>query len=387
MYRILFSLGLLLLPLMAPAAPQVEIPFYTERCLIPYDPGMRPGQVGDINTATITRFYAFLERSPHQMLLRGLEQEKVRLGLNDWLFFRLAEQTVATIFRDYGEVERTLINWFLLSKSGYDARITFRQDQVYLCVFTREKIFEAPMIRDQGRTFVNLSEIGRPTQEQSPVYLLDYVPNPRGQAFSFSLRKMPRFRAEIEQKYLKFTFKDSLYHWPVQINRTLIRLMEDYPFINEIEYLQAPMSNLLLNSLVPQMKLAVRQMPVTEAVQFMAVFTRSAFRYMEDKSYFGRSKPMIPDEVLHYPFSDCEDRSALFYALVKHILDLPMVIVAYPDHLTVGVHLPDTPGEAIYFRGNRYLVCDPTGPYDSAEIGKIPRELKGSPYEIIHHFE
>ena len=64
-----------------------------------------------------------------------------------------------------------------------------------------------------------------------------------------------------------------------------------------------------------------------------------------------------------------------------------MVLLAYPEHLTVAVHLPHTPGEAIVYKSKRYLVCDPTGPYNSSEIGKIPKELKGSPYEIIHHYQ
>ena len=95
---------------------------------------------------------------------------------------------------------------------------------------------------------------------------------------------------------------------------------------------------------------------------------------------------MIPDEVLHYPVSDCEDRSALFYALVEQTLKLPMVLIAYPDHLSVGIYLPQVRGETIYYQGKQYLYCDPTGPDNSLEIGRIPADLKGVPYEIIHSF-
>ena len=48
---------------------------------------------------------------------------------------------------------------------------------------------------------------------------------------------------------------------------------------------------------------------------------------------------MIPDEVLHYPVSDCEDRSALYFALVRDLLNLPVVAIAYNDHLSVAVAL------------------------------------------------
>ena len=83
---------------------------------------------------------------------------------------------------------------------------------------------------------------------------------------------------------------------------------------------------------------------------------------------------MIADEVFFYPYSDCEDRSALFYALVRELLDLPMIVVAFPDHLTVAVSLEEElPGAVISYQGRRYYICDPTGPVNSSEIGIFPK--------------
>ena len=367
-------------------AERTLVRFYSELVELEYDKSILPRQDLKISGPAISRFYTQLERSQYQSLLRGLQSKKEELQLNDWLYFRLCQQATQQIYKNRKKQEQLIFIWFLLNQSGLDARITFREQEVFLCAYTSEKIFDAPLIMLDEKTFVNISEIGNEAYDEGPVYLLDFIPNPKGRSFSFSLKTMPRLKPEIEQKHIRFQFLDSLYHWPVQVDRSYIQLMKDYPFIDEIEYIQAPMSGPLLNSLLPQIKNSIKDMDTQLSVQFLVNFTRSAFKYMEDKQYFGRSKPMIPDEVLHYPVSDCEDRSALFYALVEQTLALPMILIAYPDHLSVGVYLPQVLGETIYYQGKSYLYCDPTGPDNSLEIGQIPKDLRDTPYEIIHAF-
>jgi len=379
-------IGLFLLSGTSLRAERVLVRFYSELIELDYDKSVLPRQELKINSQAISRLYAQLERSAHQSLLQGLQDQQQQLQLNDWLFFKLCQQATRQIYKNRKKQEQLLFIWFLLNQSGLDARITLRDEEVFLCVYTQEKIFDVPLIKLDEKTFVNISEIGNEAYDDGPVYLLDFIPNPRGRSFSFSLRNMPKFKPEIEQKYIRFQFLDSLYHWPVQVDRSYIQLMKDYPFIDETEYVRAPMSTPLLNSLLPQIKNSIKDMDTQLSVQFLVNFTRSAFKYMEDKEFFGKSKPMIPDEVLHYPVSDCEDRSALFYALIEHTLELPMILIAYPDHLSVGVYLPHVLGETIYYQGKKYLYCDPTGPDNSLEIGQIPKDLRGSPYEIIHAF-
>ena len=92
---------------------------------------------------------------------------------------------------------------------------------------------------------------------------------------------------------------------------------------------------------------------------------------------------MIADEVFHYPYSDCEDRSALFFCLVKEIIDLPMIIVAFTDHLTIAVALEEEIGDAIRYEGKNYYICDPTGPVNSTDIGAFPSGYRNAKFKII----
>ena len=96
---------------------------------------------------------------------------------------------------------------------------------------------------------------------------------------------------------------------------------------------------------------------------------------------------MVAEEVFLYPYSDCEDRSALFIRLAEELLGLPMIVLAYPDHLTVGVALPQTKSGFVRYNSKAYYVCDPTGPVNSDAVGKIPEGYEDTPYEIIKEYK
>jgi len=383
---LLWTLVLLLLSAGALQAERVQVSFYTTQIELEYDKSILPRQALFINNTAITRFYGQLEQSNYRLLLGQLLQQKASLQLNDWLYFQLCQKATAQIYQTRSRQEQLVFIWFLLNQSGLDARLTYRDEQVFLCAYTTESVFAVPLIQLDQKTFVNISEIGGASYDEGPVYLLDFTPNPKGRSFSFSLQVMPLLPARIEQKQLHFRFLDSLYSWSVQIDQAYIQLMSNYPFVEETEYLRAPMSTAMQNALLPKIRASIEGMDQQLSVQFLLNFTRSAFAYKEDKAFFGRSKPMIPEEVLNYPYSDCEDRVALFYALMKSTLGLPMILIAYPDHISVGVYLPHVPGETIHYQGKKYLFCDPTGPENSLQIGQIPADLKRVSYEIIHVF-
>jgi hypothetical protein len=192
---------------------------------------------------------------------------------------------------------------------------------------------------------------------------------------------------KIINKQISFPYKGITYQFPIQVNQTIVEIMEDYPYFSESQYLEVPLSNITFNSLIPQLKEVLAGKSHSDAVQLLAAFTRSSFEYKEDKSFFGKSKPMIADEVLYYPYSDCEDRSALFYQLVKTLLDLPMVAIAYEDHLTIGVNSQELKGDAVWFKGKPYYICDPTGPANSDIIGKFPLGYENKSFDIIGYYK
>ncbi|MDR1162198.1 MAG: hypothetical protein LBK45_07640, partial [Tannerellaceae bacterium] len=88
-----------------------------------------------------------------------------------------------------------------------------------------------------------------------------------------------------------------------------------------------------------------------------------------DVEQFGREKYFFAEELLHYPFSDCEDRAILFSQLARRFAGLEVALLDYPNHVAAAVKLNEpTEGDYVEIHGERYIVCDPT--YIGAPIGK-----------------
>jgi hypothetical protein len=365
----------------ARAQQELSVAFYDEHIRVAYDSALSKLAAADGREPTLVRHFAALSQAPYSSLLRSLQQARRALQLNDWLYYQLMRKSLQQIYPQPLDLE--LAVWFFLSQSGFDTRLAYVEEEVFVFVYTREEVFEAPIIQDGGRTFVNLTDIHGGGRSARPLYLLDFKPNPSGHAFSFQLRQLPLLRPQPKAMQVRFGLHGKTYALDVKADATVRQYMADYPILDEGSYLDVPLSPALAESLLPQLLKMLEGKNEWESVELLAAFTRSAFAYQEDKDYFGFNKPMIAEEVFLYPYSDCEDRCALFIRLVDALLGLPMIVLAYPGHLSVGVALPQLREGFIRHQGKAYYICDPTGPVGSSAIGKAPEGFEDAPFEII----
>ena len=362
----------------------ITIPFYSEQINLTYDSAIKQVFSSKLEEQTIVQYYENLEEANYEPLVNALQKQQERLVLNDWLLYELTQKAVAEIYKGNARKTQTLATWFLLSKLGYDTRLAFMKNESFIYVRTLEDIYETPLIEDQGNKFVGLTEMQhKRTSTNKGVYLLNFLATPNGKPFSFSLKQLPHLKPKQQQKKFDFEWAATHYELTVQCDQTLVKVMEKYPVIGETDYVKTPFSPMLQKSLLPQLAKIIEGKTTKEALEILATFTRSAFTYKEDEAYFGRSKPMIRDEVFFYPYSDCEDRSAVFFGLVEALLELPMIIVAFPDHLTVAVALDQPIGPSIKYKGKKFYIVDPTGPSNSSEIGRVPKGYEKQSFEIL----
>ena len=111
-------------------------------------------------------------------------------------------------------------------------------------------------------------------------------------------------------------------------------------------------------------------------------FVQHAFDYQADTGQFGYEKVFFPDEMLYYPYNDCEDRAIFFCRLVRLLLNLPVALVNYPNHIAAAVCFT-TPAEGTNFRqnGKEYTLCDPT--YINAGIGECMKQFEQVKAKLI----
>ncbi len=95
-----------------------------------------------------------------------------------------------------------------------------------------------------------------------------------------------------------------------------------------------------------------------------------------------KEKRLTPEQTLLYDNSDCEDRAALFFYLVKEIYNLPMILLVYPQHVTTAIRFDKPVGKPILYNGEKYSVCEPTPQKTTLLVGQLPRALRNINYEI-----
>ena len=362
-----------------------DYPFYANPVSITYDPGMIVRSPGKLTEGTIRDTYRTLRRRPTAVLINTLLEAKERLQLNDYLFYKLARNSLKVVYSDIPNSQNAqeITLYSMLVDVGFDARLTYRGNEVFVNVYTNDDLFEVPIIDANGRPYANISCLEGNCDGRQRLFILRDQPNPRGRSFSFQLRSWPALNAQPILKEMAFNYHGRVREMQVTFDQTMVDIMSDYPFISEYCYLETPLSPTLRESLLPQLKQQLAPLTQQQQLELLASFTRSAFNYKEDTEYFGRSKPMVPEELFGYKFSDCEDRSALFFALVRDLLDLPMAVVAYDDHLTIAVVSDQIRGDAFKYNGQRYVFCDPTGPRNSSVIGRIPPGYEDKNFQII----
>ena len=356
-----------------------NIGFFANQVPIEYAPDMVIEVNSELNNSSLDRIINRLESKPLNVLLNSLLEQKKTLQLNDFLFYKLAQQSVAVIYKGQQTNARTLTLFSLMARSGYDVRLTYRKDKAFLNIHTEEDLFEVPIIDHSGRAYANISCLNGSCKARQSLYIYRRQPNPKGRSFSFKLDQWPLLDAKPTLRPLTFNFHGVTQKLDVQFDQTMVDIMSDYPFIHEYAYLDTPLSPTLSKSLLPPLRRMLAQLSEREQLELLVSFTRSAFLYKEDNEYFGRSKPMVPEELFSYDFSDCEDRSAL----VRELLDTPMAVIAYDDHLTIAVASETIMGDHFDYQGKRYVFCDPTGPSGSSRIGEIPPGYENKSFQII----
>lgn len=366
---------------------EFSITYFSENINFNFDKSSLPDYDIRFDEWFVKRFYSKLERSDLNRLASEIVHFQEVYNLNGWLTYGLIEEMINEIAIEKPTNYKRLLIWFLLNKTGYDARLAHYEEAYFVQVYTKDDLYEIPYFEIDNRIFINISAVkGSKSSYQNKsleFYLIEFRPNPTGKSLSFDLNQIPVFKPIIINQSIQFWIKGRPQKLTVNLDKNIIDLMNNYPIVSENEYVFRELSQTLHSSLITQLRTRIEGMTQKESVQYLLALTRSGFRYKEDIENFGYNRPMIADEVFYYSSSDCEDRSALFFNLAKELLDLPMIIVSYPDHLTIGIKLDINEGKPLYYKGEKYTICDPTGPSNSSDIGIYPKGYERKAYEVI----
>ncbi|MEN0054029.1 MAG: hypothetical protein AAGC65_10180 [Mucilaginibacter sp.] len=304
-----------------------------------------------LSPQAIKSFYQTINAGNYQPLVDSLITYKQRYNLNDWLYYQLIRKTAQQISPKSANYSLyTLYKWFLLAKSGYDARLALTRDKIIFYVYNDEDIEDIPffMVDNKKYMCLNYHDYANANLNLDPPVPVTIDIAGAVNAFSYKVTRMPDFKPEdYVDKELQFTYKHKVYYFNIKLSRDVENIFANYPVVDFASYFNIPLSKETYGSLIPLLKKNTAGMNQKKGVDYLMRFTRYAFLYEDDENNFGKEKRLSPEETLFAKYSDCDDRAALFFYLVKEIYNLPMIALLYPTHITMAVQFDKPVGSPI----------------------------------------
>ena len=364
--------------------------FYNETFNIEVDSSIIVGSSSILSENYIKAAYQKANTGKYASIINSLLAYKKSHDLNDWLYYQLIRKTAQAISPKKDNYERyTFYKWFLLGKSGYDARLTIADNRIVFYVYNDEDISDIPFLMFKGKKYMCLNYHDYAKADLNKVPAQDMLSIPEAnKSFSYKVTRMPDFKPEsYASKKIEFSYKHRVYHFNIKLNPEVEAIFANYPGVDFSYYFNIPLSKETYGSLIPLLKKNIGKMSQKRGIDYLMRFTRYAFLYENDEDNFGKEKRLSPEETLFSKYSDCDDRAALFFYLVKEIYNLPMIALLYPTHITMAVQFDKPVGTPIMYNGQAYSVCEPTPQKENLGIGQLSESLKNIPYKVVYAYQ
>lgn len=345
-----------------------------------------------LSTSSIRKFYAVMNNGNYTPIVEALLAHKKEHKLNDWLYYQLVRRVAQELSPKDSNYQRyTLYKWFFMVKSGFDARLAYRGDQLIFYIQSKDDIEDLPYFSIDSNTYIclNYHDYGELFTYDNPYTLADIgdLITDKPHSFSYQVTRLPDFKEDSYiDKELRFSYKGKTHQLSVKVNTEVAEIFKNYPIVDFGMYFNIPLSAETYASLIPVLKEQLAGLSTEKGVEYLMRFTREAFAYEDDRLNYGQEKRMSPEETLLNNSSDCDDRTALFFYLVKEIYNLPMVTLRYPTHVAIAVRLDKPVGQSIAYHGAHYTICEATPQGKDLGLGELSDKNKKEAYEVVYSY-
>jgi hypothetical protein len=302
------------------------------------------------------------------------------LNLSDWGYYRYLRTLSGRLYDPSAANDRALWTWFMLMKSGYAARVGYSDGAVVLMLPINERLFDRPQLRIDGQRYYLMADAGgalrtyegRAPGGRRPLHL-----------HAETLPTLPEARAT---RTVAFTAQDQRHELEVAYNPRAVEYLADYPDVELRVLFAAGLSPTAESSLTEALRPLVADRDPRAAVNGLLAFAQFATGYKRDRDHFGEERFLFPEESLASDYSDCEDRAVLLSALVRILLDRPVVGLQWPNHVALAVRagnglVPAADDQTYTVDGDPYILADPT--YIGSSLGMLMPLVEGEAPEII----
>jgi len=357
-----------------------SMPFFGTTLEFKYQKSETPVLEAPIDNEKISNYWKIMSLMDYKNILEHAQIDREQMNLNDWGYYLLLKDVTDTVF-DVPENEKLLIRWFLLLKSGYDAKIGYNKNDIFLMLPFNDTVFELKFIAVNGKKYYTVSLLEKPKVLKSIRTYKGNYPEAEKQV-DLGIYDIPKLGERTIRKELSFSYRGMEYSVTLSVNNNVVDFYATYPPTELPLYFRAAVSPESEQSLKNSLKAFIGDKTESAAVNFLLHFVQKAFAYQIDQEQFGKEKTLFVEESLFYPYCDCEDRSVLFAYLVRELTGLEVIGIEYPGHLATAVRFnDDVSGDSVFYNGEKYVICDPT--FINAEVGSSMERFKGVKPNVI----
>ena len=361
------------------AANNIAVSFLGHSLSMPKLKGHKWAFNRTLNSKNIAKHWQKMASQKHKHIVDALKSHSNKAKLNDWAQALLVNQYAQqTGIKDKNSQQ--LFTWFILLKAGFQTRLAYNQS-AFILMPSKQAVYGITYFTLQGTRYYALSFDGEKVNTgQAYTYSGKH---PDGQKIlDFSGTSDIIMAGDKQTRDLSFKFGKNTHH--IKLNYDLGRVTYSSS-LPQLDFSYYPQQGLPLEtsaSLLSQLQPIIKNKTEVEAVNILLRFMQTAFDYQTDGQQFNSENYLLPIETLHYPYSDCEDKAALFAWLVESLLGLDAVLLHYPGHIAAAVKFNSkTNGDSIRFQGQQYTMADPT--YNYASIGMTMPQFKNKQPKVL----
>ena len=359
---------------------QLNFLFYQTPISIYVDPGFKMERPGKITRESIASFWEKMSHTDYELFVTQPRPLKNKLKHNDWGYHQLLYEVGRKIHDDLRNTA-VLFVWFMSSKTGYESRLGYKNNRVYILYPSLNKLYGIPYLTFSGKRYYALTF----NEEADPFKTL-FTPKGKypeaDKPLDYGIRTSPGLNLIPMYRKLDFEYKGEPYSISIVVNRNLIDFYKFYPLTDIRLYFVAGISKETELSIVSEFKPLIVGRTEIDAVDMLLRVVQTGFHYKTDDNQFNRENYLLPEETLFYPYSDCEDRSFIFAYLVKRLMGLDVIGLGYPGHVATAVRFSsEVKGDHVIVNNEKFVVCDPT--YINAVVGMTMPQFKHTKPEVI----
>lgn len=334
-----------------------------------------------VSDAGISEGWRHYSRQEFSNLLYDCLQLREKYTLGDWAYLKMLDALSQSLFAEKNS-NSVLLMAYLYCQSGYAIRMARSGNELVMLFASEQMIYNTSYYSLCGKDFY-LYEA-----DASSLMIAD-VPFRGEKPTSLLMSELPHWTLRCDKgKSLTMSEGSSL---DVPINNNILAFYNEYPNSRIggsdvgrwAMYAQTPMDMITRDSLYSQLSAQVAGKDILQAANYLLNFVQTSFEYGFDDKVWGADRAFFAEETLHYPFSDCEDRSILFSHLMRDLLGLEVALVYSPNHLFTAVHFPmEINGDYMMIGGKRFTICEPTCT-SGAPVGYSAVKQNGTNVKVV----